>query len=567
MMKEENYFCSKKTAFVFIVSAIVVISTAPMITMATSSWDQFQKDDMHSGVTTELAPVKNVVKAWKVFTHTDDWKMAGIDVMPIVAEGKVLVIDAKGYAWAFDAKSGEGIWNTTLSCNGLQFQLATPAYGDEKVFFATNDGHVYALNPQNGSVIWVNETAEIYDQLNTPVTYADGKVYVGSLRSDNGASETGIYYCLDTSTGDIVWARPSDTGMGYYWAGAMVIGDYLVYGDCASVLTSVYKDNGTFVDTVNLTRGTDVPFNRSDAGTIRSSVTYSQGSVFLTSDGGYLWKIGFNESTGNFTPEGWTREIGYSSSTPIVLEGRVYIGSGTFSTGGTLYCVKEDNGAELWNISVDGGVKASPAISIQDGALYIYFTTNCQNGKAYCVNGSGNELWNFTTEEAGSSEGYILQGVALSDGYVYFGNDGGYLYGLKEAEPSAFWEGEVTLTANTTFNVTAQNSGESYELNRTTALGALAAVAEQGNFNYTLSDLWYASFNALQVDSIGETANSVTEYWLYWVNYPTESSPIVGVNAYDLDDGDVITYYYGGSTATPDNASKVITIHVCVLTP
>ncbi len=26
---------------------------------------------------------------------------------------------------------------------------------------------------------------------------------------------------------------------------------------------------------------------------------------------------------------------------------------------------------------------------------------------------------------------YTLQGVAISDGYVYFGNDYGYMYGLR----------------------------------------------------------------------------------------------------------------------------------------
>ncbi|MHC1599917.1 MAG: outer membrane protein assembly factor BamB family protein, partial [Candidatus Methanospirareceae archaeon] len=423
MRRRSGNILGKGFALVFIVSAIVVISVMPMLAMATSSWEQFQKDEVNSGKTTDLAPL-NATKAWKVFTHTDDWGMSGVDVAPIVADGKVFVIDARGYALAFDAKSGEEIWNRSLSCEGWQFQLATPAYGGGKVFFATNDGHVYALDPETGDEIWSNRIAATYDQLNTPVTYADGRVYVGSYKSDNGENETGKYYCLDASTGNVLWSRPSGTEKGYYWAGAAVIGDYLVYGDRASVLTCVYRDNGTLADGIKIT--TDIPFNKSDAGGIRSSVAYSEGFVYFTSEGGYVWKIGFNESTGRFTEEGWAFEVeaGYSASTPVVYNGNVYAGAGSFSTDGILYCLNASDGEEEWNIELNGGVKASPAISIQGDDSYIYFTTNCANSRVYCVDEEGNEMWNFTTEEAGTSGGYILQGVAISDGYVYFGNDG-----------------------------------------------------------------------------------------------------------------------------------------------
>ncbi|MHC1610028.1 MAG: outer membrane protein assembly factor BamB family protein [Candidatus Methanospirareceae archaeon] len=566
-MRESGSSSDRRFTFTFILSliAILLISTIPGVAMATSSWEEFQKDGVNSGKTTDLAPL-NPTKAWKVFTHTDDWGMSGVDVAPIVADGKVFVIDARGYAWAFDAKSGEEIWNRSLSCEGWQFQLATPAYGDGRVFFATNDGHVYALDPETGDEIWSNRIAATYDQLNTPVTYADGKVYVGSYKSksDNGMNDAGVYYCLDSSNGNLVWNRTSTTGKGYYWAGAAVIGDYLVYGDLASVLTCVYRGNGTLVDEINIT--TDVPFNHSDAGAIKSSVAYGNSSVYFTSEGGYAWRIGFDENSGQFiATEGWSKDIGYSCSTPVVHEGRVYLGTGSMSVAGRLYCLNASDGSEEWSFEPNGGIKASPAISIQGEDSYIYFTTNCVNGSVYCIDENGNELWDFTTEEAGASGGYILQGVAISDGYVYFGNDGGYVYGLKETP--ILWEGEVTLTENTTVNVTAHNSGESYEINQTTALGALDAAAEKGGFNYTISDEWYASYGSFLVDSIAGVENTGMENWLYWVNYPDDTMPTVGVNLYELEEGDVVTFYYGGWTVTPDNASKVVRIHVHIQAP
>ncbi len=46
------------------------------------------------------------------------------------------------------------------------------------------------------------------------------------------------------------------------------------------------------------------------------------------------------------------------------------------------------------------------------------------------------------------------------------------------------------------------------------------------------------------------------------MNYPNESIPGVGVNLYDVEEGDAVTYYYGDGNVTPANASKVLRIHV-----
>ena len=126
------------------------------------------------------------------------------------------------------------------------------------------------------------------------------------------------------------------------------------------------------------------------------------------------------------------------------------------------------------------------------------------------------------------------------------------------------WEGEVTLIENTTVNVTAYNSGESYEINQTTALGALDAAAEAGGFNYTVSDEWYASWGSLMVDSIADKESDPVTWdgWMYWVNYPDDPMPMVGTNLYEVEDGDVVTYYYGGMSTAPDNSPMVIRIHV-----
>jgi hypothetical protein len=144
---------------------------------------------------------------------------------------------------------------------------------------------------------------------------------------------------------------------------------------------------------------------------------------------------------------------------------------------------------------------------------------------------------------------------------------GGFIGNISlEAAQEIIWQGDITLTHGTTFNVTAHNSGKSYVLNRTTALGALDTASEKGDFNYTVSDEWYVRYGSLLVDSIADIPGVGLDGWMYWVNYPEEPMPMVSVNQYELEDGDVVTFYWSSSMGmTPENSSKVLIFNVTVL--
>ena len=430
---------TSKKGLAVIISAILVISAIAVMPAIASDWQQFQKDDVNIGRTDDSAPTDywNEEVLWSKYTHTNQWMAAGIEGTPIVADGKVFVIDAQGYAWAFHQGNGTEIWNTSLHSGTRKFELATPAYADGTVFFATNnDGHVYALYATNGTVKWHNSSLPkigSYTQLNTPITYANERIYVGSWNSSG--EKNGTYYCLYAANGTLAWNRSSNSGGGYYWAGAAVIGDYLMYGDDGGNLTSVEWNN--------VTNGTVWTEDELDTGSgrIRSSIAWNvsagnanYGHIFFTNrSGNHITRIGFNKSTGEFnSSDRWSHSIGYSTSTPVVYKGKVYVGHNLGFSSGKLYCLDEDDGSEVWNVSV-GPVQSSPALSIQNSGVnvYVYFTTNCQNGRVYCVDKNGNEMWHYETNEAGTSGGYILQGVAISDDRVFFGNDGGYLHGIN----------------------------------------------------------------------------------------------------------------------------------------
>ena len=125
------------------------------------------------------------------------------------------------------------------------------------------------------------------------------------------------------------------------------------------------------------------------------------------------------------------------------------------------------------------------------------------------------------------------------------------------------WEGTVEFTPAT---VDVIASGTEYTISSTCAMYALVKAAEIGGFNYSISDAWYDDYGSLYFDMINDLYESGEDGWLYWVNYPTDPMPGVGANCYELNDGDVVTWYWGsGMGATPDTSDMTILITVDML--
>ena len=129
-----------------------------------------------------------------------------------------------------------------------------------------------------------------------------------------------------------------------------------------------------------------------------------------------------------------------------------------------------------------------------------------------------------------------------------------------------YWEGSVMLVEDSQITVVAGDDFKSYTISGTSALAALDAAATAGGFDYTINDDWYDQYGALLVDSIANRAGDAFNGWQYWVNYPEEPLPWTSADKHELQNGDVIHWYYGGYGSTPDSSSMVILIHVSVST-
>ncbi|WP_135609492.1 PQQ-binding-like beta-propeller repeat protein [Methanococcoides sp. AM1] len=406
-----------------------------------TDWPLIGKDLYNNAVTSDRAPVQepDMSESWSTMTYGIAGAY-GIDVHPLVV-GDMVYVSAMGSVFAVDRNTGDIKWTNDIA-EGVTAPLGTPAYGNGKLF-VTAFGKFYAYDAISGDELF-NVTVDSenleFTQLNTPVMYDDGRVYFGEWQS---FGETNRKYFCYNEDGTLAWTYVSPTGKGYYWAGASVVGRYMIFGDDALHLTSLDKYDGTVVDEVNVSELLGFGYG-GERDEIRNSITYvpETGRLYSSSEAGYCFSIGFNQDGTFNTADARKASIGKSTCTPTVYNGRVYVGTGTFTGSGDVYCLNEADLSQIWKYTPNGGVQGSPVISTAyddgDGEVYIYFTTNIDDARVYCLKDyTGNtepELqWYY--EAPSELNEYTLHGVAIKDGRIFYGNDRGYLFGLAEWNP------------------------------------------------------------------------------------------------------------------------------------
>ncbi|AKB30294.1 cell surface protein [Methanosarcina siciliae T4/M] len=458
---------NKHTLKIFLICLTLLLVTAAQPVLG-SDWAQFQRDVYNTGVTADRAPITDPMNS----TLSWEYKLGGnVDSAPIVAGDMIYSVAGNNHIYAFNRTTGELVWEESTS-GSLGFLIGNAAVGNGIVFVPTSNGQIFAFDAETGSQKW--NKALNSKQLDTPIVYSDGKIYFGEAMGGRN------YYCLDEN-GNEVWSRTATTQENsqgsYYWAGAAVIGDYLVYGDNDGHIVSVNKDTGTDIAEINVSEEFGV-----DCKEIRSSILYVEdpGRVYFTSTGGYCFALGFNPADGTFnTSDKHSVNIAYASTTtPAYYNGRIYIGSGEImkSNGNGVYCLDADLTGVIWNYPVGGTgiVQSSPAISTYydngDGEVYIYFTVNAKPiGGVYCLKDlpdstSPELVWSYI--ESGKTD-FSLPGVAISDGWVYYGTDNKYIFGLTtpdsqvpEAPTADFSASPVSGDAPLTVSFTDLSTGD-----------------------------------------------------------------------------------------------------------
>lgn len=480
----------------------------PALEAVDAQWADFRGTSFSSdGTPGAGAYSNNAVTAAKIPVSAESgtllWASAlgsGVDSgaagSPILVDG-YLITYAGDTLYRLDTVSGETVATGKMD-HKSSFAITPPSYYDGMIFVALSDGTVQAFDAKTLCSLWIYRDP-LGGQPNSPITVYDGYLYTGFWNSE---SQDANYVCLPVADEDptrekeektAAW-RYTHTG-GFYWAGAYVCEEYLLVGtDDGQSGYSAQTSSLLMLD-----RMTGAVLDRRDGlnADIRSTVCYDAetDAFYFTSKGGSFYRAKTEK-----TEDGWritaldslalsngTKATAMSTSTPVVYDGRAYLGvSGasqfTAYSGHNITVIDLESWEIAYSVPTRGYPQTSGLLtSGYDDCVYVFFFENSDCGTLRLLRDrKGQTKAEYLTQENGVSAAYALftpsdrqaqyaicSPIVDEYGTIYFKNDSGYVMAfgstvteLKVSTPpdkTEYQEGECFDPAGMTVTATLAN--------------------------------------------------------------------------------------------------------------
>ncbi len=234
---------------------------------------------------------------------------------------------------AFDRKTGAQAWRLNIE-NGVE---GGAQISEGRLFFGASDGQFYAVNAENGKVLW---TFPVRAETLAPPTVEGNVVYFQS-----GAD---MVFALDASSGKQLWLynRQTNSQLSIRSTTRPTIDQNLVYvGFSDGFLVALGKQTGAPQWEKKLSRS--LRFNDIDATPIVDG-----GLIYVSSYDGALYAV--NKENGDVAWE--FNEGGYA---PVTLgKDALYYST----TTGALHALDKGTGRKIWSRNVARGIATQPVL-------------------------------------------------------------------------------------------------------------------------------------------------------------------------------------------------------------
>jgi outer membrane protein assembly factor BamB len=156
---------------------------------------------------------------WSYPFTTTDPALGNLYGAIVLNDGVLYFGDGKGQVFALNAADGQPKWSAPF-VTGARIWSAV-AVDDEKVYAASQDHLLYAINKTSGNLVWKfpSDGSDIDALVGSPTVY-EGVVYAGSFG--------GVLYAVDANTGKLRWSFKAD---GTLWDGPALDDGTLYFGD------------------------------------------------------------------------------------------------------------------------------------------------------------------------------------------------------------------------------------------------------------------------------------------------------------------------------------------------
>jgi outer membrane protein assembly factor BamB len=267
---------------------------------------------------------------------------------PVIADGRIFVLDSEAHVFAFDAQTGNPLWDRSIApverdiswLNGWGLfgtgNKIDPTKGfgggvatdDGKLFATSGFGEVVAMDARSGKVLWKQDLA--VPIVNAP-TANGGRVFVSSY--DNH------FYALAQSDGRRLWDHQgiSESAAILESTSAAVAGEYVMAPYSSGEIYALRVQNGRPAWNDMLTHS-GVPTALSELDDIAGRPVVDRDIVFAISHSGIMAAISLN--TGDRL---WSRDIG-GIQTPWAAGDYVFV----LTTDEQIICMTRKEGKVKW---------------------------------------------------------------------------------------------------------------------------------------------------------------------------------------------------------------------------
>ena len=396
---------------------------------------------------------------------------------PILVDGNVVVYTGTRIL-KIDKDTGAILSEGTMAGKS-SFAINNPTYAEGVILVGLSDGRIQAFNADTLESLWLY-TDPLGGQPDSPITVANGYAYTGFWNSE---VEEASFVCLSLTDEDPAskleakaetW-RYVQKG-GFYWAGAYACEDYVLIGTDDG-------EDGYSSDTANLLlldpkSGKLLDSMTGFTGDIRCSICYDTATkaFYFTSKGGYLYSVQVQKSGSSWKLANKKQlELGgMSTSTPVVHNGRAYIGvsgAGQFTpySGHNITVVNLSNMSAAYRMPTQGYPQTSGLLTTAyeksgSGYVYVYFFDNYTPGKLRVLRDkAGQTTAEYTSDEYAEKTKYttayelftpvapqmqyaLCSPIVDENGTLYFKNDSGYLMAYGSMVESLSMDAAPTKT-------------------------------------------------------------------------------------------------------------------------
>lgn len=304
------------------------------------------------------------------------------------------------------------LWDKRVG-NGVDhfYSTLSPVFDDGRVYVASRDGEVAALDPETGKVIW--DTQVVLDnkkdknaRLSGGILSVYGKLYIGS--------EHGVLMALDAETGKSLWQI--DVGAEVLTSPSADSNMIFVHTNAGTLMALDASDGSkkwtTSTDVPNLTmRGDSSPV--AEGGGVFWGTASGRVSAAIAQTGQIIWQQPIGVPKGSTEID---RLIDVDGS-PLIIGSTLYIDG----INGSLTAIDLQSGQTLWKRNY-----SSHQNMATDGRL-IYLNTDKDHLVAVDAR-SGTEIW----QNSQLSYRQLTAPVLLGD-YLVVGDSLGYLHWLDKS--------------------------------------------------------------------------------------------------------------------------------------